>query len=344
MAKWKKHLRTVHVGIDVSKDDLHVAWQGLDGSMDEFTVKNDRNGHAELLARVTAGRIQEARIVLEATGPYGTALVAFLNQQSTRAKVMVVQPRVARQFALASMRRAKTDTVDARVLCEFAYRMKFVPTVVPPKHVVALRGLARHMSELIDRRAAIKNQRHAAAAAGDAPSSLLTAMDREEKMLGDIIEELEAEIIAGLQGMPDAKRMYDRMVKIPGIKQRAAARLLPELLALPRHLTPKEAVAYAGLDPRPNQSGTSKNGKSWRISKQGNARIRRSLYLAALCAVRWFQPMKNLYVRLREQRGKLKKVAIVAAMRKLLTALWAMLARDEDFSEENFSRAVAVAA
>lgn len=344
MAKWSRQLRIVHVGVDVSKADLHVAWRGLDGSVDEFTVKNTAEGHAELLARVTAGRIQEARIVLEATGPYGTALAAFLNQQSARAKVMVVQPKAARQFALACMRRAKTDSVDARVLCEFAHRMEFVPTVLPSKDVAALRGLARHMGELIDRRAAIKNQRHAAAAAGDVPKALLDAMDREEKMLGDIIDDLQVEILASIQRLPDAKRMHDRMVKIPGIKGRATARLLPELLALPRHLTPKEAVAYAGLDPRPNTSGTSKNGKSWAISKQGNARIRRSLYLAALCAVRWFKPMKDLYTRLREQHQKRKKVAIVAAMRKLLTALWAMLARDEDFSEAKFSRAVAVAA
>jgi transposase len=332
----KRKPRIVYVGVDVSKDKLDVAWLGLNGSLDEFQVANDEEGHAELVRRITAGRIDEARVVLEATGPYSAPVTAFLAAQKARVKVMVVQPKAAREFSRATMRRAKTDRVDARVLCEFAYRMAFVPTVLPSKDVVRMRGLSRHLAELVDRRAALKNQRHAADASGETSPALERALDREEEALSQIIVELEAEVLEEIERLVDAKRMRARMQELPGIKDRTVARLLPELLALPRHLTPKEAVAFAGLDPRPNQSGSSRNGQSWRISKQGNPRIRRSLYLSSLVAVRYFPPARELYERLRAA-GKPKKVAIVATMRKLLTALWAMLARDEAFDHIKFA-------
>jgi len=331
----KRKQRVVYVGVDVSKDTLNVAWLGLDESLDEFQVANDAAGHADLVGRVTGGRIEEARIVLEATGPYSAQIVAFISSQAARAKLMVVQPKAARDFCRV-VARLKTDRVDAQGLCQYARRMDFVPTVLPSKDIVRLRGLARHLSELVDRRAALKNQRHAAQTAGEYGPALQKAMDREEKALTEIIDELEAEVVAELKKLPDAGPAFERMAQIPGLKDRALSRLLPELLALPRHLTPKEVVAYAGLDPRPKQSGVSRNGTSWPISKQGNPRIRRSLYLATLTAVRHFAPMKQLYLRLREN-GKAKKVAIVAAMRKLLTALWAILARNEAFSLVKFA-------
>lgn len=331
----KKKVRIVHVGVDIGKDNLDVAWRGLEGELNEFQVTNDAEGHAELARRVTSGRIQEARVVLESTGPYGILLMNFLAKQP-RLKFMMVQPRAARAYAVAAMRRAKTDRVDARVLCEFAARMDFVPTVLPDLEIVRIRGFARHLGELVDRRTAIKNQRHAAKAAGEVSGVLLRAMDREEEALGEIIDELEREVITALKALPLAARAYERLVKIQGIKVRAVARLLPELLAMPRQLTPREAVAFAGLDPRPHQSGSSARGVSWPISKQGNSRIRRSLYMAALVAIRYFQPVREQYERLRE-RGKPKKVALVAAMRKLLTAIWAMVARDEDFDQTKWS-------
>lgn len=333
----KRKQGIVHVGIDVSKDKLDVAWFTLDEQLQEFQVTNDDAGFAEIVTRLTGGRIREARIVLEATGPYSLPVVAHFAGVA-RLRVMVIQPKAARDFARACMRRAKTDRVDAQVLCEFARRMEFVATVRPEVEVVRLRGLARHLGELVDRRAALKNQRHAAVAAKELSPALERALDREEEVLTEIIDDLEKEIIDGLKQIPRARVAYERMVEIPGIKDRAVARLLPELLALPRHITPRECIAYAGLDPRPRQSGIARNGTSWSISKQGNARIRRSMYLAALSGIRHFAPLRAFYERLREKQ-KPKRVAIVAAMRKLLTALWAMLARDEDFDLVKFAGA-----
>lgn len=339
----RKNERIIYVGIDVSKDKLDVSWRGLDGNVQAFQVANDADGHRALVSHFSSSRIDAVHVVFEATGPYSTALARFLCCQQARIRAMMIQPAAARQFARASMRRAKTDRVDADMLREFAERMPFVPTVLPAEWVTGVRGMERHMAELIDRGAALKNERHAVEAAGGVHQALIDIMDRELAVNEQLVAELEALILAALNEHAASALAIQRMMKIPGIKARAVARLLPELLALPHHLTPREVVAYIGLDPKPRQSGQTGKHGSWAISKQGNPRVRRSLYLIALTAVRFFPPARALYERLRE-RGKVKKVAIVAVMRKLLTALWVMLVRDQDFDAAKFTTAAPAAA
>lgn len=101
-------------------------------------------------------------------------------------------------------------------------------------------------------------------------------------------------------------------------------------------MPPREAVAYIGLDPKPKQSGMAGRQGSWANSKQGNTRVRRSFYLVALTAVRHLRPARTVYEGLPEN-GKLRKVAILAVMRKLLTTLWVMVARGEAFNAEKFT-------
>lgn len=333
----KRKMHVIYAGIDVSKDKLDVSWLGLDGAVHAFEVANDAGGHIDLVSRFQSPRVSEVRVVFEATGPYSTALGRFLCGQPSRIKAMMLQPAAARQFARATGRRAKTDRVDADLLRQYAERMEFVPTALPSERTAGTRAVARHMAALIDRGAALKNERHAAVAAGTTHPAVLRVIDRELDHLTMLVDELEATIMEELRADPKVNHAIDRLVEIQGIKQRSVSRLVPELIALPQHLSPREVVAYAGLDPKPRQSGTSvgRHG-SWAISKQGNARIRRSLYLAALTAIRHFPPARAVYEHLRA-RGKLKKVAIVAVMRKMLTAIWCMISRDQPFDTAKFT-------
>lgn len=331
-----KDKRLVCAGIDVSKEKLDVNWKGLDGNVRTFQVRNDAGGHADLVSSFASTKIDEVHAVFEATGPYSTALARFLCSQPARVQAMMVQPAAARQFARAGLCRAKTDRVDAASLREFAERMPFVPTVLPSEHIAAVRSLERHMTSLIDRGAALKNQRHAAVVAGDSHPVLLEVIDAELVAIQKIVAQLEATILEELRKEEKVVVVIERMTQLPGIKDRVVTRLLPELLALPGHLTPREAVAYVGLDPKPRQSGQKGLHGSWSISKQGNAKIRRNLYMVALTAVRHLAPARAFYERLRE-RGKLKKVAIVAVMRKLLAALWVMITRDTAFDATKFT-------
>jgi len=331
----KRDPKRVYVGIDVSKNTLNVAWYGLDGSLGQFQVANNDEGHKDIASRINAGRIREARVVMEATGNYGSRAFAQLAG-TEKVRVMVVRPAAASHFAKATNQRAKTDAVDSVMLANFARSVDFVPTPVVSEALQQLRRLARHMGELIDRRGAVMNQRHAAKTGTDCSDVLLEALDDEEEMLNKLIDRLEAKIIEEITKLPDAYAAYQRITEIQGIKRRTAARVLPELLCMPKHLSPRQCVAFAGLDPRPKNSGSSRAGEHWHISKQGNSRLRRALYMAVLTAVRWFKPLRAFYERLRE-RGKLKMVALTASMRKLLTALWVIVAKGQKFDEAKFA-------
>ncbi len=99
----------------------------------------------------------------------------------------------------------------------------------------------------------------------------------------------------------------------------------------------REWVAYAGLDPRRHQSGSSVEKKE-RISKVGNARLRRALYMPALVAIRWEPNAGAFYEKLTAERGKKPIVAVVAVMRKLLHAIYGMLKHGQDFQGDKFYR------
>jgi transposase len=331
---------TRYVGIDVSMKTLDVACTTGESFEAAFQVANNVEGFTEVLARITAGGEETAQVVVEATGAYSVGLVDHLTT-SAQIRLMVVQPKAARDFARASMRRAKTDRVDAKVLAEFSQRMPFVPTVRIDKERLVLRQLARHLGELVDRRTQILNQQHALAHAGGSPV-LERFLEAERTHLEGLIATLEAEIIAQMQAMATVAPILERTTRLAGFKKRSAARILPELLAMPPQLTARQCVAFVGLDPCPKQSGIARAGTSWPISRKGNARIRRSLYMVALSAVRWFPPLRAFYEALRA-RGKPKKVALTACMRKFLTALWAMVARGEDFDEKKFCRVTSIA-
>jgi len=128
-----------------------------------------------------------------------------------------------------------------------------------------------------------------------------------------------------------------RIVKTaPGFAELSATKLLAELSSLPEDMTPKQWVAHAGLDPRPCESGSSLRS-SRRISKQGNVRIRRALFMPALVAIQRDANVSAYYEKLLK-KGKAKLQAISAVMRKLLHALWGMLHHRKEWDGEKFYR------
>ena len=119
-----------------------------------------------------------------------------------------------------------------------------------------------------------------------------------------------------------------------GIATHSAVQLLPELLVLPDDMSVRQWVAHAGLDPRPYQSGSSVH-KPPRLSKVGNAHIRRALFMPALVAVQHDAHVKAFFDKL-IARGKKPLQAYVAVMRKLLHAIYGMLRTETDFVSEKF--------
>jgi transposase len=151
------------------------------------------------------------------------------------------------------------------------------------------------------------------------------------------IEILTAEAVALVREHVELQRALERLTSVPGIATHTAVQLLPELLVLPDDMTVRQWVAHAGLDPRAGQSGTSVD-KPARIAKVGNAHIRRVLFMPALVAVQHDPHVKAFSDKL-IARGTKPIQAYVALMRKLLHAIYGMVATETTFVPEKFRAA-----
>jgi transposase len=261
-------------------------------------------------------------VALEATGAYHLQLAVALVKWGV--EVMVVNPRVAKDFARALSNRSKTDAVDARALLEYVQRMKFRPWQVPGAAVMELRELGRRLTQLIQTATDEKNRLHAAKVAGTS-RTVRADLDRHIRALGQQIKRIEQAALKVIRGDADLAEQFALLKAAPGIGARSAILLLTELAVLDRTMTTRQIVAHAGLDPRVYESGSSVQ-KTVRISKVGNSRIRAVLYMNALTVIRNDRGARLFYARL-VVRGKKKMQALVAVMRKLLHGIWIVLQR-----------------
>lgn len=325
--------KTLYVGIDVSKLTLDIALT-VDGKtiIASTKVNNNKDGFKSSTRWIKRyGQInqcEETLCCIESTGIYSNGIIAYL-QENTAFKVSVVNPAQAKAYSSTVLLRTKTDKVDAGLLAKYAAGVKPEVTTPLPKEVKELRVLIRHLDYLITRRAQEK-------------AHLESATDKViEKSIKDIInhydgqiEKLQKLIKEYLDNHPGLKERIDLLKTIPGIGERTAAILVCELHTEYGRdkITAKAQVAHAGLAPKHKQSGTSIRGKP-NICKTGNSRLRKCLYFPAIVATRKNPVIKEFYQRLLA-KGKLKKVAIVASMRKLLTIAIGVLNNKAAFDPE----------
>lgn len=317
-------------GIEVSAQCLELCLAHPSGDLEHRQVSNTRAGHKQVVAWLERCE-RPVRACMEATGVYGLDLALRLSA-STGLELMVANPRAARRFAEALMTRAKTDRVDAQVLCRFAERMPFDPWQPPASESLTLRALTRRIQSLTEQCTREKNRLHAAKASRCTPTSVCRSLMRQIRALSREIDRLGQEVLRHILNYPELERRYRLLLTIPGIGRKSAAALLGELAVLPPDLDPRQWVAHAGLDPKPCESGTSLR-KPRRISRTGNARLRKALYMPALVARRWSPHCRAFHQRLVD-RGLRPIQAIVALMRKLLHAIHGVWKHQRPFDGE----------
>lgn len=295
------------VGIDVSKDhlDVHVRPTG-----EAFRAAADEPGVAATVARVAAAG--PAAVVLEATGGYEAPLAAALAAAGL--PVVVVNPRQARRFAEATGRLAKTDRLDAAALAHFAEAVRPPVRPLPDADTQALAALVGRRRQLLDMRTAERNRLPLAApAVARGIRAHVAWLDRQLDRVG-------RELAAAVQASPVWRAKDDLLQSVPGVGPVVSHTLLTELPELGT-LSGRRIAALAGVAPVAHDSGRRSGAR--RIAG-GRAGVRATLYMAGLSAVRHNPPLRAFYTRLRAA-GKAVKVAQVAAMRKLLVTLNAML-------------------
>ena len=234
------------------------------------------------------------------------------------------------------VQRSKTDKIDAAVLCDYARRMPFTPWQPPENDLRELRQVARRIQALTTTDCTRERERlHAAKATQTSSAVVVNDLEVNTRHLKRRIDEMTRQAMKIVRRSSVLSRAYEHVTSVGGIAEKSAVQLLGELMVLPDDMSVREWVAHAGLDVKHYRSGRSVERRS-SISKEGNMRIRRALFMPAQVAIRCEPNVRAFYKKLVEGRGKAKMVAIVAVMRKLLHSIYAMLKHGQDFEGEKF--------
>lgn len=311
-------MEKVVIGTDVAKDKLDLAIMTFERIvLQTMQLPNTGSGHDELvkLARTYVG----AHVVFEATGSYHRHLLRALIEAGI--KVSVVNPLRLKRFGQMKMQRAKTDRADARLIALYGIEQNPDPYEAPPEVMSQLRQIQSQEDLLIRHRIALTNQRHANEQLPDdlavckrVSRSTIAVIDRS-------LEKLEAERERLIdEAFHEAKTL---LLSINGIGPKTACAILSTVGDMSWFRSHKKVAAMAGINPSPQQSGTSLNWGG-HISKRGHARLRSKLFMAALSARESNPACKVLYDRL-VANGKPKKVALIAVANKLVKQAFAIL-------------------
>ena len=296
------------VGVDVAKATLDLACSTDPAA--RWQATNDEAGWLSLVAHVRT--LQPAIVVLEATGGYETGAATALSAAGL--PVAIVNPRQVRDFAKALGLLEKTDAIDAAVLAAFAARIQPTPRPLADDLQADLQALVTRRRQLGEMLTAERNR--VPLARGAVRKNLFSHITWLEKQLGKTDHDLRTRIEAS-----PIWRVRDQLLQsVPGIGPTTSARLLASLPELGT-LTHRQISKLVGVAPLPDDSGTR---RGYRRIQGGRSDVRTALYMATVTAVTHNPTIRAAYRRWRAA-GKLPKVALVAAMHKLLIHLNAML-------------------
>lgn len=308
------------LGIDISKDSFHVELS-VNEKLRHRKFANRKEGFAELCVWLVKHKTVQVHACLEATGPYSEDLALHLHQQGHT--VSIVNPAQIKAFGQSELLRNKDDRPDAGLIRRFCEKQRPVAWTPPPPHRRELQALTRHLDNLIETRQQQLNRLESAKTKGVIKSlrKLVAYVDTE-------IARTEKQIQDHVDNHPDLKQQCQLLESIPGIGKRTAAKLLAEIEDIARYKSARQVAAYAGLTPRNNRSGTIR-GKT-RLSKIGNARVRKALFLPAMTAKR-YNPIVRSFCQRLASHGKNKMQVIGAAMRKLIHIAFGVLKSGKPF-------------
>lgn len=300
------------VGIDIAKYKVDVFFSGKN-----FIIKNKEKDLKVFFKSLPI----ESKVVMEATSKYHRLSHKILNDLNK--DVMIINPFQSRNFAKAMNVICKTDKVDAKILSLFGEKMDFKPTTVATDSELSMKELSRHLDDLSKEKRAFERRLDGADLfVAKSLKSIIKKLDSEMKK---VRVELEKVINSDVE----IKNKCLLLETIPGVGKQTAIILLSNLKELGT-LNKNKITALAGLAPRNNESGTYQ-GK--RYVRGGRTMIRSHLFMPTLGAATMHNKrLKKKYDELID-RGKDKKVALIACMRKLL--IWAnmILATREPWKE-----------
>ena len=299
--------KKVFVGIDISKDSFEMV---AVPSRQKWSFTNNDKGISEAIACLK--KLGPTSIVVESTGGFERELAIAFTESDL--PVSVVNPRQVRDYAKAIGIMAKTDILDAQVIASFASVIKPPAKPLADEEARALKAIITRRHQLLEMIGAEKNR--AFMTKGVIKERIKEHIAWMEEDLARINKDVEKTI----RNSPIWREKDDLLRSVPGVGQVLSATLLAELPELGT-LNRRKIAALVGVAPFNRDSGRFRGKRSvW----GGRASVRSILYMATLASTRWNPLIRTLYLRLC-LKGKAKKVALTACMRKLLTIVNSMI-------------------
>lgn len=313
-----------YIGIDVSKDTFHVAWNGV---AEVSVFANDNEGITSFEDSLQHRQFQKehARIGLESTGIYHLLLCVLLTDHGW--DVTVINPYITSKAINASLRHVKTDVKDARAIRQVliaghGYRFTDTP------EILKLKALLREYAVLVKLKARCRHLvRVQEIYQRTTEKKLQSTFPRLCDALDDSLKEMKKRL---RQPQPETQALLQ---SIPGIGPVCSASLVGYIGDIRRFNHPGKLVAYLGLDCRVHESGTSIHGKGF-LTKRGNGTLRSLLFNAAFIARRHNPELKRFFEK-KISEGKHYTTALCAVERKLVHLIYAVWKRGTPYEEHS---------
>lgn len=311
------------LGLDIAKLKFNACLVRADGKLRHKVFPNNPTGFAQLCDWLARQGVERVHACLEATGAYGDSLAAYLHEAGHT--VSIVNPAAIKAYAQSHLSRTKTDRVDAALIAGFCAERKPPQWHPPEREVRELQALVRRLESLTEMRTMEENR----LCSGISVAAVKASVEEVLAYLSEQIKKTEALIRDHINRHPGLKQQSELLDSIPGIGETTAAVLLAEVPDTSQYRSARQVAAFAGLVPRERQSGSSVRGRV-RLSKIGNARLRKALYFPAVTALRC-SPFFQQWAEGLRQRGKSKMAVIGAVMRKLVHLAYGVLKTGKPF-------------
>ena len=322
------------LGLDVSGKNLEATLK-TKNDQGQVKIKGSRkfdNGTSGIKAlqgwlskKVQAG--VPLKVVMEATGVYYEKVAYKLHQQGF--SVHVLLPNRTKAYLRFLNVKSKTDKIEANGLAGLGLDQQLPEWKPASVQMYSLKRLSRERHSLVDEKTVLSNRLHAEKSCQDPDRAAIKRLDQRLKLLDKQIKEVEHQLLAKVQQDPELSQKVENICSIKGVGPITVVCIIAETNAFELIRRKSQLVSYAGYDVVERQSGSSINGKT-RISKKGNAHIRRALHFPALCVVKYESEFADFYKRVFE-RSKIKMKGYTAVQRKLLVLIFTLYRKNQPY-------------
>jgi transposase len=329
------------VGLDISSKKIDCCISVIDINQkvtvkSSIVISNDLKGFKTLdnwIMKHHKEKVIPLVICMEATGVYYESCALYLFEKNY--KVSVVLPNKAKKYLQAIGLKSKNDSIDAKGLAQMGAEQALKLWQPLGKYFYELRQYTRQYQNIQEQKTVINNQLHSLENGMYCNKTIAKQLKNIIKLFNKQLIELDKKIQNHINSNPEVQQKVMNICKIKGIANLSLATILAETNGFELFENTKQLVSYAGFDVIENQSG-SRIGRT-KISKKGNSRIRRILFMPAFTAVSCKEiPFLNLYNRTFEKHG-IKMKSYVAVQKKILVIIYFLWKNNQEYNPEIYN-------